>query len=161
MAWEVLGRTYYSDSDLTDATVYQGMQFDFNVVLKAVRVWVIVYNDPTFTSLNMKIYSNQSSAPGSVLYTSTNTWAKADVHTSDYAVKELYFEFNDVALISGKMHYFVINASGYSGASATSHLAWKYAYPDPVYETGVTLDKVKAGTYPLNIYPIFARFDTP
>lgn len=164
MAWEVLGRTYYNDSDLTDTTVFQSIKFDYNVAIRALKLWVIVFNDPTFTSLNLKVYANNENAatnqPSSLLATADNTWAKADLHTQDYAAKEIYFEFaNDLVLGGDSWYHVALNATGYSGASETSHLSWMYAYPNIYYSEGVTLSKVTASTYPLALHPIFSEFN--
>ena len=160
--WLVYAKTYYSSSDLTDATLYQPMKFGYNVALKAVRSWVVVFNDPPFTALNMKVYANDENAasptPSKLLYTSSNTWTKANVHTSDHACKELYFQFDDICLRRNTWYHFVINGTGYTG-STSSFLAWKNSYPDPIYPEGVTLSKEKLGSYPLSIHPIFARFN--
>jgi len=163
MAWDVYGIPYYNDSELTDKTVYQHIKFDRNAILRAVRIWVVVFNDPTFTSLNLKLYSNNENAadpePSTLLETSSNTWAKADVHTQAHACKEIYFEFNYPTLRKNTWYHFVLNASGYSGATTSKHLAWRYAYPDPVYPENVTEEAVALGRYPLTLYPIFAEFN--
>jgi len=157
MSWYVVGATYYNDSDLTDTTVKQSMTFDTAVILKAVRIWLIFYNDPTFTSLNMKIYSESLA----LLHTSTNSQVKADLLTDDYGVKETYFEFANVNLAKDTPYYFVLNASGYTGASESTHIAWRNTYPDQYYPVTPALDGLNLDVYPLTIYPIFARFDEP
>lgn len=163
MAWEVYGIPYYNNSELTDTTVYQSLKFDRSAVLRAVRIWVIIYNDPTFTSLNLKLYSNNENAanpaPATLLETSANTWVKGDLHSLSYACKEIHFEFDYHTLRRDTWYHFVLNASGYSGAAADKHLAWRYSYPDPVYPENITLEKRALGRYPLTLYPIFAEFN--
>lgn len=159
--WQVLAKPYYTDASLTDTSQFQPVKFAENTVLKAVMLWVVVFGDPTFTSLNLKIYSNDdeqvAKTPKKLLYTSTNSWLKADVHTEDYACRELYFEFANVNLRRDTWFNFVLGSSGYSGASVDSHLAWKLAFPDPQYSEDVTTDAVQ--TYPLTFVPIAARYD--
>lgn len=163
--WMVLAKPYDTDASLTDASVFQSVKFSENVILKAVMSWMVVFNDPTFTSLSMKIYSNDeqeaSTTPKVLLHTSTNTQMKSSVHTLDHACKELFFEFANINLRRGTWYNFVINAVGYSGASSASHLAWKNTYPDPIYTTGVDESKPLADTYPLTFVPIFDRFEIP
>lgn len=158
MTWRVYGKPYLNASELTDATVYQGMSFTDDVLLKAVRVWVIFYGNPTFTSLNMKLYSNSTSnTPNVLLYTSTNTRLKADLFTLPYAIKETYFEFDYARLRRETRYNFVLNATGYSGPSDTSHIAWRQSYPDPVNPVGFTTGFEQLLSYPMSIHPIYAR----
>jgi len=164
MGWEVYARPYYSESDITTPTIYQPVQFQENAVVRAVRIWVVVYGDPAFTSLGMSIYSNNentvSPTPVRSLLQSTNTFSKADVHTLDYAVKELYFEFSFANLRRSTWYHFVLTATGYSSPSTSSHIGWRVGYPDPNYAPeGLTLSPTKVGNYPLSFYPIFARFN--
>jgi hypothetical protein len=163
MTWTVYGKPYAADADLTGTAIFQPLTFDYPVILKAVRVWLIAMGNPTFTSLSMKIYSDDSQqatrTPKTLLYTSTNSPTKASIFTASHGVKETYFEFANVNLAGGTYYNFVINASGYSGASTSSHLAWRIEWPDPQYDDSVTDGNLK--TYPLSIYPILARFNTP
>lgn len=159
MGWIVYGKTYYLDSELTDTSVSQSMKFDYAAILKAVRVWLIYFNDPTFTSLNMKIYEDLDGVPGELLHTSVNSQLKADVISEDYGVKETWFEFANVNLGKNRYYHFVLNAVGYSGASPGSHIAWKNTYPDRYFDVGS--EPATPAQYPLSIYPIFARFDEP
>jgi len=161
MTWRVYGLPYYNDSDLTDTTIYQPMRFSTPVVLKACRIWLVIMGDPTFTSLNMKIYGNDEDAadpiPSVLLETSTNTQSKADLISLDHGVRETYFEFQNPALVKNTWYHFVLNATGYSGASDSSHIAWRIQWPDPIYDTNVEAGNLI--TYPLSIYPIYSRFD--
>jgi hypothetical protein len=161
MTWTVYGKPYAADADLTDTSISQALKFDYPVILKAVRVWLIIKGNPTFTSLNMKIYSDDAEqatrTPKKLLYTSSNSQTKADIITLAHGVKEIYFEFANINLAAETYYNFVINASGYSGASDSSHIAWRIDFPAAVYIDGVTEDDV--ATYPLCLYPILARFD--
>jgi len=161
MTWSVYGKPYAADSDLTDTSIFQPLKFDYPVVLKAVRVWLIVMGSPTFTSLSMKIYTDDAEqatrTPNVLLHTSTNSPTKAELITLNHGIKETYFEFSNPNLAAETYYNFVINASGYSGASDSSHLAWRIDWPDPIYTDGVTEGSI--ATYPLSIYPIFARFN--
>lgn len=158
MTWEVYGTPYYNDSDLTDTTVKQSMIFDTAVLLRAVRVGIILVGDPTFTSMNMKIYN---SALTVALYTSTNVQTKAQLLTTeDNGICETWFEFNDVMLARGDTYYFVLNATGYSGASESSHIAWMSTYPKSIHPTDADT-RAELEAYPLHLYAYTSRFDTP
>jgi hypothetical protein len=63
-----------------------------------------------------------------------------------------------VNLAGSHAYRFVLNATGYSGASDSSHLAWKSTYPEQQYSIS-GLEIKDLATYPLTLYPIVARFD--
>lgn len=150
MGWRVWGDSY-STAALTDKSMYQQVTFQNNYIIRGVRTWLVVYNDPAFTSINMKVYSNEGGLPRKLLYTSSNVLLKADVHTLANGVKEVYFDFDNASFRSGDSYHFVINAVGYTG-SDTSHLAWMKAFPDPVYQTGLTISFSGLLTFPYQIY---------
>lgn len=107
-----------------------------NIVLKATRTWLI-FNDfsGSFTNLTMKVYSDRNGSPGALIATSTNSWTKSQIITQNSGVKEVYFEFDLLPMRSNLYYHFVLNCSGYTG-STSSHIAWRKAWPDPVYRTG-------------------------
>lgn len=132
-----------------------------DIILRAVRTWVVVYNAPTFTNLSMKIYSNNtesgSNAPGVLLHSSTTQWNLADLTTEDNAVKEIYFEFPDVSLNGVDEYNFVVSADTYVYLES-SHLAWRKAWPDPVYRAAYTPSRVNMGRAPFELYLVGAQF---
>lgn len=140
MAWKVWADPFET-SDLTTTNRFQPVTFGTDLILRAVRTWVIVYNDPAFTYLNMKIYSNEvvggNNTPKKLLATSSNTQLKANVHTLANGVKEIWFEFDYPVFNGSDIFNFVINGTGYTYADA-SHLAWMKAFPNPVYSGGYT-----------------------
>lgn len=156
MSWLVLGAPYYNDSEMLDTTIKQGKRFSEPKIVKAVRSTFIFYGDPTFVSLNMKIYNSNML----LLHTSTNVRLKTVLITMDYAVVETYFEFANVNLGKGDWFYFVVNADGYSGASSSSHIAWRNTYPEDK-DKFPNLGKNQAHRYPLTVTVVDARFDEP
>ncbi len=158
MAWRVWG-TRWTTSDMTTTTLSQKFIPNDDILLLAVRTWVIVYNNPTFTALNMKLYSDNGGSVGTLLHTSDNTQLKASIHTSANAVKEIYFEFNaptGIPLKSSDSYHIVINGTGYTGNDST-HLAWMKAFPDPVYQTGISVTFNNLAVSPYAMYFIGAR----
>lgn len=142
MVWTVYGSIYENGSDLTDTTLFQPVKFPENTIVKGVRTWIILASDPTFTDLNMKVYSNREDsgdpAPGVLLHTSTDTRLKSEILTTeDNGVREIYFTFNDINLKANDTYHFVINGTGYSPTSS-SFIAWRIAWPDPVYTANYT-----------------------
>lgn len=141
MGWTVYGDPYESGSELTDQSKFQPVIMPDNTIIKGVRTWVIVVDDPTFTDLSMQIYSNRDDggdpSPGKLLHTSTDVRTKAQILTDNSANKEIYFSFDDVNLKGGDTYNFVLTGTGYS-PTASSYLAWRIAWPDPVYTTNYT-----------------------
>lgn len=140
MAWSVYGDNY-STSAMTDTSIFQPVTFGEDTILLAVRTWIILYNNPPFTSLNMKIYSNEtiggSETPKKLLATSTNSLTKSEIITLENGIKEIYFEFNYPVFNGADIYSFVLNGVGYTG-SDSSHISWMKAFPDPVYSSGYT-----------------------
>jgi hypothetical protein len=131
-----------------------------DTILKAVRTWIVVFNDPTFTDLNCKIYSDEirsiggtktGHTPVKLLHTSTDSRTKAEIHTLDHGVKEVYFTFNEVPLQANTWYNLVINGTGYSPTSG-SYLAWRHAYPDPVLATDHVAAVETINGSPFDIY---------
>lgn len=134
-----MGWTVWADDftvgDMSGVSKFQPVTFGKDLILRAVRTWIVVYDDPAFTSLNMKIYSNEGSyTPKKLLATSTNVITKAELHTLPNAVKEIWFEFDYPVFNGNDVYNVVINGTGYA-PTGDKHLAWMKGFPDPVYST--------------------------
>lgn len=141
MGWKVWGETLLTaDINVTpNKRVFQCVKVSRNEILRAMRTWLIVYNNPAFTDLTMQVYSNDvagGNVPGALLFTSTTTHLKAEIHTLANAVKGVHFSFADKSLKAGDTYHFIPKATGYTG-TASAHLAWRKGWPDPVYRTNV------------------------
>lgn len=134
MAWEVWGDVLET-SDLTSTNKFQPVTFGGDDIIRAIRVWIIVYNNPTFTDLCLKIYSNQNNTPKKLLATSTNVITKAQLCTLDNGIKEVWFEFDFPVFNKSDKFHLVLNGTGYTGLES-SHLSIMKAFPDPVYSSG-------------------------
>ncbi len=155
MGWRVWGRSFYT-SDFSGAPVVHqpfiprndGIDF----VLKAMRTWFIVYNNPTYTSIEMRIYSNNGGAPGKLIATSSNVQLKADLCTLDNGAKETWFHWsNPVALDKDETYHFVPWINGYTG-DGNSHLSWKRDFPDPVNLTNLEAVNIeKLNRWPFSV----------
>jgi hypothetical protein len=149
MAWKVWANPILT-ADLA-AGVSQKVRFNSNVVLRACRIWLIFYNNPALTDLTMKIYSNDGGVPRKLLHSSTTTLTKSQIITLENGVKEVYFDFNYPSFDGDDFYHFVLTGSGYTG-TASSHIAWRVGWPDPVYLTNFTPNLANCGTAPLAIY---------
>ena len=152
--WKAYGE-WLATSDMTSTRVYQKATPSVNMELTGCRTQIIIYNNPSFTSLNMKIYSNRSGAPAGLISTSTNAPLKAEIHTLSHALKEIYFDFSDVVFKADETYHFVLNATGYTGTTS-SHIAWKHSYPDPAYQTNVDMSVEGAYVSPFDL-TLFGR----
>lgn len=155
-AWKVFGDDFES-GELENTNKFQTTKFGYDTILRAVRTWIIVVGDPTFTDLHMKMYSNQligsDNSPNVLIATSTNTLTKSEIITLENGVKEIYFEFDYIPCNGETLYNFVINGTGYTSPTTTSHIAWRKAFPDPVYTSGYTpaMETVPYSPYALYI----------
>jgi hypothetical protein len=158
LTWKIFANNFES-GELSNTNKFVNMDFEEDTLLRAVRTWIVVYNDATFTSLNMDVYTNRSdNTPGVKLASSTNSLTKSEIITLDNGVKEIYFTFNDVLLDKDDSYNFVMQGVGYSPTS-TSYLAWVQAFPDPVYTiNGFTSTLENINRAPYRIYAIGAKF---
>lgn len=110
-----------------------------NLVLLAMRTWVILYNPPSFTNLRAKLYSDRNGLPSGLIATSSNAWTKAEMLTTyNYGTKEIYFEFDPKITLHKNVYYhFVLNCDNYT-YSDESHIAWRIGWPDPIYGTATS-----------------------
>ncbi len=146
MTYSVFGQRWAA-GELLNTSVFQPFKPVNDLVIRAFRTKIIVFNDPVFTDLNMKIYSDDLGTPKELLHTSTNVRTKAQLHVDDNAVKETFFQFNDIVLKGGDTYHAVINGTGYS-PTGTSYLAWMKSFPDPVNATGLTINQGELGVFP-------------
>lgn len=154
MAWSIYASRWES-GELDDTSQFQVIKPVKDIVLKAVRTWIVIYNAPTFSNLTMKIYANDKNVsadqPGALLATSSTQWNLADLTTENNAVKETYFEFDDFNMNGEDEYCFVMAADSYVYL-ASSHLAWRKAWPDPVYQAAYTPTIPNMGRAPFEIY---------
>lgn len=156
MGWRVYGIPYGS-GELSDTTLYQPFRPNKNILIRTVRTWFIIFNDPVFTSLNAKIYATDfqvedGTFPPTKLLQTSDSRTKASIHTDDYGIKETYFTFSPtIELESSTWYALVINASGYTPTS-NSYIAWKHSYPDPVLETLWSPSRNTVNKSPFQIY---------
>jgi hypothetical protein len=137
--------------------ITQTFSFSKNTIIRAVRVFVLVYNDPAFTSISAKIYSVRGSGAVKDVAASTNSFTKAQVTTLAHAHKEIYFTFPSVSILADSDYKIGLIISGYTGTQS-SHLAWAMSWPDPIYRTGLTINQAKAGVMPLSLSFIGSEF---
>lgn len=160
MAWTVWADNFET-GELSNTNKFQSIKFKGNYLLKAIRTWVLIYNDPVFTNLNMKIYSNDvvlgKNTPKNLITTSVDVRTKAEVHTLANGVKEIYFTFNDFPVQSETIYNLVINGSGYV-PTLNSYLGWVKSWPDPVYQDGYTPTFETLLVAPYQVYAVGSEY---
>ncbi len=156
MGWRVWGQPYAS-GELSNTSYYQPFRMNADTIVKTVRTWFIVYNDPVFTSLTAKIYATDDQIedgtypPTKLLYTSDSR-TKAQIHNADYGARETWFEFSPTVPLEGNTWYaLVINGVGYTPTSS-SYLCWMHSYPDAVYDSNYTATRYNVNKSPFQIY---------
>lgn len=142
MTSRIWADTYDTTGEAEDASKYVTVVPSDNMILRAVRTWVVFVDDPAYTSLVMKIYANNAvdDTPSYVQYTSTDVRTKAEIDpdSNGNGFREIYFTFDDISLRAGDKYHFVLNAVDYVPSGDNSRLAWRKGFPDPVYSDGGT-----------------------
>ena len=155
MGWKVQGG-WFPTAELDGTTlVGQKIRFNKDIVLRGVRPQFIFYGNPAFTTLGLRIYSDRSGVPGKLLH-SSSTLTKAEIITLNNGVKEPFFSFDLPTFKSSTWFHIVPIATGYTGTSS-SHIAWRKAWPDPIYRTGLTETYTNWTSHPYMLHIIGAE----
>lgn len=150
MSWDIIGKPISTAEMGTTAISQRIITPPKRILLKAVQAHVIFYGDPVFTALSMRLYHDSAGSPGALI-AETFSKSKAELITLDHGCKFIGWEFDKaIPMQLSTAYHFVLFASGYTGDD-TSHIAWKYAYPDPQFEGGLTLDAAHADNHPLEL----------
>lgn len=112
------------------------MTMPYKLKLKAVRTWIVLYNEPTLGTLSLRIYSNVGTSPGQLVATATKTWTRTDISEDLNDLLEVYFDFDEAIQLNQDTYHFALWCSGYTGTES-SHLAWVKMCPDAL-NTGFT-----------------------
>lgn len=156
MTWRVIAESF-ATADMSNQRVYQPMTPPNNIVVSGALTQIAIVDDPAFTTLTLKLYSNQGGAPGSLIATATCPYSKAQIHTLDHALKRIPFLFTtDQTLRGGETYHWVLNGTGYTGADQ-SYIGWVHGYPDPEYQTNVDMSFEAQGISPFRVILLGAR----
>lgn len=117
---------------------FQPVRFNRDLILHGVRSTVNFYNNPTLTSLEMRVYTYKSQTPRQLIVTSSVQLKSACITEANGARDIPFFFSPRHSFIGGDWYAFVLWANGYTG-DETSHIAWMKDFPDPVNPTGLTL----------------------
>lgn len=144
---------------LTGTEIYQPFLPGQDFILRGLRHWIVLLNNPTVSTLRCSIYANNSTTnlPSTKIADASNTWEKSDLLTQTHGFFEIYFDFNFVPLQADTRYHVVFTADSYT-YSISSHVAYRVAYPDPVYSGGLTIAPEKLDVFPLALYFIGAPY---
>jgi len=149
--WRVFGIPILTD-DATSLNIFQKIKaINSDIIIRSMRSTIILNNNPSFTAITLKCYSDNGGAPKALIQSATNSFTKAAVLTLNNGLKELYFNFNDLILKKNTVYHFVFLISGYTG-NESSHIAWAHSFPDPVYQTNVEMSFEAMLRSPLRLY---------
>lgn len=147
----------YETGELTPASCYQPFTINDSISLEAIRLTVVVYNNPTLLGLRAHIYSNRYDVPAGLIMSSENTWDKSEICTLDNGAKQIYFTFEPKHLNGSDTYHLVLTADSYTGTDS-SHIAWVLSYPKPIYTANVTANQTRyLGEWPQEMIIIGAR----
>lgn len=151
MSWRMIGKPIATADLVAPIAVSQRFRHaTVSFILRAIQVGVVIYNSPTYTSLEARLYSDNAGSPGVLIATSTNSWTKSEINTLASGFKNVGFSFNFIPLRAAEYYHIVLFPNGYIGDS-TAHIAWRFSYPDPQYRTGINLNAAQAATHPLEL----------
>lgn len=137
MSWIVYADPFETATQLADGSfdIYVDSVFPDDIILTRARAWFVLFNDPTVTSLKMRIYNTRDV----MLAESTNAITKAELLTTEiHGHKECGFIFDNFRIRAGETYRFRVYATGYT-YSTGSFVAWSRSYPDPVYRLNADL----------------------
>lgn len=160
MGARIWGRMAES-GDLADGSklMYQPFKPHRDMILRGLRHWMIFYNNPTIQNIKCALYASDNSSgvhlPSTKIEESSKVWLKSEIISLDNGFFEIYYDFDNVPLQENTTYHFVFYADTYS-FSESSHVAYRVAFPDPVYSQGLTVAANKVSTFPLALYVIGA-----
>lgn len=149
--WKMIGRTI-NTADVVDVpALTQRFRIPSrHAILHGAQIGVLLCNDPVFTALEARIYSDRNGSPGMLLRTSTNQWLKEEVLLAQAdGVKWAGFSFNFLNLAAGTWYHLALVPTGYTG-DYDSHVGWRVSYPDPQYPLNLELSAAKAALHHLD-----------
>jgi hypothetical protein len=139
MTWRVYADVYEA-GELTGTAKSQQFIPKSNQMIKAIRTILVLVGNPNFTNLKMQIYDNDfvSQGPSKLKAESITTWSTGELLKTDpHGLVEIYFEFLPFGVRKDDKYHIVLNADTYTKTD-NSFIAWRNAWPDPVYKTNYT-----------------------
>ena len=137
------------DQNATPPTFFHRFTPNYFMELKAIQSWVVKHGAPTCDGISLGLYAMASVFGERRLIAQSNTsWQVSEVSSSTYAVKQLYFNFDNAILLRKDTEYAVsLLLENYTGDD-DNHIAWVRDWPDPVTSFAGEADLNSLNTYP-------------
>lgn len=151
MTWDRWGQVLV-DADASNKRVFQRWTPAKNLIMDRIRCELEIIDDPTFTSVNFKLYSSRNGVAGILLATSDpRTKAEIMDPSLGFTVSvvdgrvELNWDFpTRPTLKAGTEYIFVIN--GIWTFTDSKHVRWNKAWPEDPYSIDTTAT-IQTGAY--------------
>lgn len=138
--WRSWAEQIQTDDATNSNRIFQPFKFKQNSVLRAARAWFVFYGDPSFSNLKLEIYSmSSSSVVLSKITESVNVWQKSQITTEPNAMKELYFNFSELAFVKADWLCIIPRMTGYTFAES-SHVSLMSGFPTPPYRDNLVIN---------------------
>ena len=145
--WRVYG-DWFTTAEGTNTSKAQKLTMNSNMILKAARFFVGFYNNPAFTQVKARCYADLNGSVGGLI--ADSAWVqKSAIITDTNGLIEFACLFDDVYLRNTESYHFVLYFDAYTGTD-TSHVFFRKAWPDPVYNRTVPetyLSQIRSGYY--------------
>lgn len=144
MGYKVWGERCNTADFAGNNRISQPIKFHRDLSLKAILPWVVLFNNPVFSSLKIDLYTNDKDhLPAQLLGTLTCPLSLSGMTTLGYALKQIYYQASGAIPVKAEdIYHLVFGGSGYTG-TASSCLYIVKAFPEPIYTTGITNSREK------------------
>ena len=164
MTWDVYGDELLSADLTATPTKYFAFKTPRPMIITGVRSYIVWFNNPTITNLAAAIYTDADQTgehtPGAKLLDSTDSLITSEiVSTGDYALKEVYWSFDEFHTTAETWYLLALRGSGYTPSYGVNYLAWVRAWSRPVIFTGNTAIGNNAPQAPYQVYFYAAYYD--
>lgn len=138
--------------EASNKSLFQTFTMIENTMVNTILAGLVFYNDPDFTNIVMKVYSNLDGAPDQLIMTSNNQFISHEIYPEGYlgASKVIGFDFDPHPFQISQPYHAVINITGYT-YSDNKHIAWRHSWPDPVYQRNLVQSTKRLLNYPRHI----------
>jgi len=107
-----------------------------NQILRTVVAGIFYYNNPAFGVIRMELWADRNGTPSRKLAES-DAYTQAECNTANFAYRLQAFTFQNIALKKSTFYHLALKPTAYTG-DASSHIAWRQAWPDMQYPQDIT-----------------------
>lgn len=100
--------------------------------LKCVQLWVVKYGNPFSDPIGLELRSYSATGERILIATSEQSWGVSEISSEDYALKQLFFDFQKCPTLRMGTEYSVNLIMPLYVGTDDNHIAWVKAWPDPI-----------------------------